>query len=157
MDYYRPLRTKGKNKDSKEVQATTVTLGELLKSGKATVEQDKYASVPGSYKRLVKAYQLNQNAALESCSWGSFQIMGEYWSIMKYASVKEFTRAISRSPKEQIKAFVRYIEHVNPRVKKHLKSHNWAGAASAYNGPGYRDNNYDVKLEAAYEKYKDEK
>ena len=157
VDYYRPLRTKGKSKDSKEVQATSVTLGELLKSGKATVEQDKYASVAGSYKRLVKAYQLDQNAALESCSWGAFQIMGEYWSIMKYASVKEFTRAISRSPKEQIKAFVRYIEHVNPRVKKHLKSHNWAGAAAAYNGPDYRNNNYDVKLEAAYAKYKDEK
>ena len=157
VDYYRPIRKKGKNKDSEEVEATSVTLGELLKSGKATVEQDKYASVPGSYRRLVKAYQLNPNAALESCSWGSFQIMGEYWGTMKYASVKEFTRAMSRSPKEQIKAFVRYIEHVNPRVKKHLKNHDWAGAAAAYNGPGYKNNNYDVKLEAAYKKYKDEK
>lgn len=24
--------------------------------------------------------------------------------------------------------------------------------APAYNGPGYKDNNYDLKLEAAYEK-----
>lgn len=157
VDYYRPVRAKGKNKDSKEVQASAVTLKELLKSGKATAERDKYSDVKGSYKRLLKAYQLNPNAALESCSWGSFQIMGEYWKTMKYSSVKEFTRAMSRSPKEQIKAFVLYIEHVNPKIKKHLKKHDWVNVAAAYNGPGYKDNNYDLKLEAAYEKYKDEK
>lgn len=156
IEYYRPIRTTGKHKDNEEVQASSVTLADMLKSGKATVERDKYADVPGSYKRLVKAYQLNQIAALESCSWGAFQIMGEYWSIMGYASAKEFTKEMSRSPKDQIKAFVRYIEHVNPGIKKNLKSHDWAHVAAAYNGAGYKDNNYDMKLEAAYKKYKDE-
>lgn len=59
--------------------------------------------------------------------------------------------------KEQIMAFVRYINYVNPGIKKHLKGHNWAAVAAAYNGPGYKDNNYDIKLAAAYKKFKDEK
>lgn len=154
VEYYRPIR---KKKDSAEVKASALNLEQLIKSGKVSAENDKYANVDGSYKRLVKAYQLDQNAALESCSWGSFQIMGEYWKIMGYESAKDFTKAMSRSPREQIKAFVRYIDRVNPIIKKHLKAKDWVKTAEAYNGPGYADNNYDKKLEAAYKKYKDEK
>jgi hypothetical protein len=42
------------------------------------------------------------------------------------------------------------------RDKKVLKRNNLPAVANAYNGLGYRDNNYDEKLEAAYEKYKGE-
>lgn len=75
---------------------------------------------------------------------------------MKYPSPKEFTKCISRSPKEQIKAFVAYIKYVNPKIKKHLEDLDWVATARAYNGPGFKDYNYDVKLEAAYKKFKDE-
>jgi len=153
VEYYRPI---SKKKDSAEVKASALSLEQLIKSGKATAENDKYSNVDGSYKRLIKAYQLNQNAALESCSWGAFQIMGEYWKIMGYKSVKEFTKAMAQSPREQIKAFVRYIDKVNPVIKRHLKAKDWVGTAKAYNGPSYADNNYDKKLEAAYKKFKDE-
>lgn len=152
VEFYRPIR----KKDSKKTKESAVTLKELLETGKTTTDKDKYAVGVGSYKRLVKAYQLDQNAALESCSWGAFQIMGEYWKIMGYASQKDFTRAVSRSPKEQIKTFVLYIKHVNPGIKKHLKANDWAAVAKAYNGRGYKENDYDVKLEAAYKKFSKE-
>jgi hypothetical protein len=105
----------------------------------------------------VKAYQLDQVAALESCSWGAFQIMGEFWKIMGFPSVHEFTRSLSRSPKEQIRSFVRYIKFVNPTIKGHLHRRDWVAVARAYNGPGYKEYDYDVKLEAQYNKFKDEK
>lgn len=153
VDFYRPIN----KKDTKEVKGSAVSLDEMLKSGKATAEKDKYAEGLGSYKRLSKAFQLNKEAALESCSWGAFQIMGEYWSTMKYSSVFDFVKAMSRSQKEQLKAFVAYIKYVNPSIKKHLANKDWAAAAKAYNGPGYKDNNYDTKLEAAYKKISGEK
>lgn len=153
INYYRPV---GK-KDSKETRAGAISLKELLASGKATAQNDKYLDGEGSYKRLLKAYQLDPDAALQSCSWGAFQIMGEYWDTMKYPSPKEFTKCISRSPKEQIRSFVAYIKYVNPKIKKHLKDLDWVATARAYNGPAFKDYNYDVKLEAAYKKFKDEK
>jgi hypothetical protein len=152
VDYYRAV---GK-KDSEETKAAAQSLADLIKSGKVSAERDKYSDVAGSYKRLLKAYQLDQNAALESCSWGAFQIMGEYWKTMKYASAKDFVKAISRSPKEQIKSFVMYIKYVSPGIVANLKAHKWAAVAAAYNGPTYKDNNYDDKLAAAYKKFKDE-
>ena len=151
VNYYRALN----KKDSKETQKVAVSLSEMLKSGVATEEKDKYAAGSGSYKRLIKAYQLDQTAALESCSWGAFQIMGEYWKIMGYSSAKDFTKSVSRSPKEQIKSFVLYIKNVNPAIKKYLRAQDWAAVAKAYNGAGYKENNYDEKLEAAYKKFKD--
>lgn len=153
VEYYRDL----KKADSKETKDSAVHLKDMLKSGAATSEKDKYQAGLGSYKRLVKAYQLDPEAALKSCSWGAFQIMGEYWEVMKYGSAKEFTKAVSRSPKEQIKTFVNYIKYVNPAIKKHLKNHDWEATAKAYNGAGYKKYHYDDKLEAAYAKFKDEK
>lgn len=129
----------------------------LVKHGKVDRNIHAYFDRLGSYKRLVKAYKLNPTAALESCSWGSFQIMGEYWKEMGYASVTEFTKSMSRSPKEQIKAFILYIERVNPKIKDYLYSLDWEAAARAYNGPKYAVNKYHIKLEEAYEKFKQER
>lgn len=151
--FYRPTSSK----DTPAVRASASSLKELLAAGKVTAQDDKYLDGAGSYKRLLKAYQLDKAAALQSCSWGAFQIMGEYWSTMKYPSAQDFTQSISRSPKEQIKSFVAYIKYVNPSIKKYLKNLDWPATAAAYNGPSYRDYDYDGKLAKAYTKFKDEK
>jgi hypothetical protein len=52
---------------------------------------------------------------------------------------------------------VAYIKYVNPAIKNYLKDLDWAATARAYNGSGYKDYNYDVKLEAAYKKFKEQK
>lgn len=61
---------------------------------------------------------------------------------------------MARSPKEQLISFTRYIKYVNLRIKVFLKNKDWASAAKTYNGPGYQDNKYDIKLEAACNKLK---
>jgi hypothetical protein len=55
-----------------------------------------------------------------------------------------------------IKAPVK-TEQVTPVIKspvlcKDLPKKRWADFAKKYNGPAYRKNNYDTKLQAAYEK-----
>lgn len=159
VEYYRPIR----KSDTSLVKASAVSLEELIKSGKATPQTDRYLLGIQNYKRLAKAYQLAKanlgdgSAALESCSWGAFQIMGENWKRMGYASVSAFTKAMSRSEKEQLKAFVLYIKHVKPQIIAYIKKEQWAKAAEAFNGPSYKQNNYDVLLKNAYKKYRDSK
>ena len=146
--YYRPVN----KDDSDETRVKAVHFKDLVKEGKLEREDHAYYDNIGSYKRLIKAYALDPEAALQSCSWGAFQIMGEYWKAMGYASVMEFTKSMSRSPKEQIKAFVLYVEYVNPKLKKLLREKDWDAVACAYNGPNYKVNEYHLKLEREYEK-----
>lgn len=150
--YYRSVS----KKDSDEIKAEGALFEDLVKDGKLERATHAYYDGLGSYKRLVKAYKLNPAAALESCSWGSFQIMGEFWKEMGYESAVEFSKSMSRSPKEQIKAFVLYIERVNPVIKRHLRSLDWEAVARAYNGPNYAVNKYHTKLADAYKKFKQE-
>jgi hypothetical protein len=142
--------TKKDNKRSKEVK----TGNELFKNGTITNEKDAYSLLSVSYKRLAKAYTLNKEAALSSCSWGAFQIMGKYYNEMKYPSVTEFVKAMSRSEREHIRAFVKYCKYVNPAVIKVMKEKDFAKLAAGYNGPSYSNNNYDKKLFDSYNKWR---
>jgi hypothetical protein len=150
VDYYRPVR----KRDSDTVKQSAVTLDELMKSGIATASKDKYLLGTSNYKRLIKAYLLDKNAALESCSWGAFQIMGENWKQMGYKSIIDFTKAVSRSEKDQLKAFVLYAMHVKPKLITYMKNAQWSEAAYAFNGPSYKRNRYDEQLASAYKKFK---
>ena len=143
INYYRVVR----KSDDKVVRDKAMSLKDLIAAEKVAAEADKYLSGIGSYKRLGKAYQLDQVSALKSCSWGSYQIMGEFFSAMTFKTVFDFTKFISQSPKNQVKAFVLYIKHVNPAIVDCLRKLKWSDAARLYNGPGYKANNYDVKLE----------
>lgn len=49
-------------------------------------------------------------AALESASWGAFQIMGYHWQRLGYASVQDFVTAMSASESQQFEVFTRFIE-----------------------------------------------
>lgn len=151
ISYFRPVN----NKDSEEIKRKSVTLADLLKTGDATEIKDKYLMGPSNYIRLSKAYQLSKEAALESCSWGAFQIMGINWKQMGYSSVTEFTKAMSRSEKEQIRAFVLFLRKVNPAIVTALRKKEWSTVARLYNGPKYKQNNYDEKLRIAYDRFKE--
>ncbi|MQR02099.1 N-acetylmuramidase domain-containing protein [Glaciimonas soli] len=107
------------------------------------------------YVKLVKAYALDQDAALTSCSWGKHQVMGENYETCGFSNVKDFVKAMSRSEKEHLKALVGFCKGNN--LQESLKSKNWSAIARAYNGPKYKKNNYDTELEAHYAKFVSEK
>lgn len=53
---------------------------------------------------------------------------------------------------EQLKALVKFIE-ADPVLHKALKARKWAEFAKRYNGPAYKENDYDIKLARAYQQF----
>ena len=101
------------------------------------------------YPKLWRAAVLDEHAALQSASWGAFQIVGRYYAEAGFASVEDFVTAMMTSEQRQLDAFIGYI-NASPSAKKALQDKNWAKFAAAYNGPAYADNSYDTKMAAAY-------
>src|SRR5690554_3323083 len=114
-----------------------------------------YAGGLAEYPRLARAKMLEHDAAIESASWGLFQIMGFHWSALGYASAQAFEQAMQASEANHLDAFVRFIE-ADPALHKALRGRKWAAFARIYNGPGYARNLYDVKLARAYERHADQ-
>lgn len=103
------------------------------------------------WARLEKAKKIHEVSALESASWGLFQIMGYHWRALGYRSIEEFVKLMGEREYNHVVAFIRYVRY-NRLVSK-LQTQDWSGFARAYNGPGYRKNDYDGKLRRAYRKY----
>lgn len=56
------------------------------------------------YTRLKSAQTIDHDIALESASWGQYQIMGFHWEALGYASVQAFVDAMHTSEAEQLAA-----------------------------------------------------
>lgn len=104
------------------------------------------------YKRLMKARHLDPAAALQSCSWGMFQVMGANYKIAGAESVFGFVELMCHSEGDHLVAMVKYCLSVG--LADEIRELRWDDFARIYNGPGYRKNNYHGKLARAYEKYK---
>lgn len=114
-----------------------------------------YSGGAAEHFRLATAMGIDPQYALESASWGLYQIMGYHWQDLGYQSAGDFHEAMSLSEPAHLDAFVRFIL-VNPPIHKALKSKKWAEFARLYNGPAYRENLYDAKLARAYERHSGE-
>ncbi len=110
-----------------------------------------YAGGEKEYGRLEKAMALDHDAALQSASWGRFQVMGFHYKICGYGTVDAFVQAMYRSEGEQLAVFVKFIQHQH--LGEPLREKRWAAFARGYNGAGYATNHYDTKLAAAYAKF----
>ncbi|AZA64466.1 N-acetylmuramidase family protein [Chryseobacterium carnipullorum] len=110
-----------------------------------------YGKESDQHLKLKTASALNRDAALMSCSWGRFQVMGDNWQKLGYKTLQEFINKMYDSEGGHLDAFVRYIKAFG--LQGHLRNKSWAAFAKGYNGPGYKANNYDVKMQAAYNKY----
>lgn len=99
--------------------------------------------------RLTLARQIADVPAIESASWGQYQIMGYHWEALGFDSAGQFVAAMSANEAQQLAAFVRFIEN-DAALHKALKARKWAEFAKIYNGPAYKENAYDAKLAAAY-------
>ena len=109
-----------------------------------------YGTVNAQWGRLERARAINEDAALCSASWGAFQIMGFNYEVCGYASVAEFVADMSAGYAGQLAALGKFLK-ANGLVRP-LKEHDWKSFAWGYNGAGYAQNKYDVKLRQAYEK-----
>ena len=120
---------------------------------------DLVAKKAGSYQPLDKedkdmnraAELIDRTSALESASWGAFQIMGYHWKTLQYTTLQGFIND-QYTAGGQLETFVRFIL-ADPRLVKALRAGDWATFARIYNGPGYAANKYDTKLAAAYKQF----
>ena len=110
-----------------------------------------YGKSSQQHARLARASDIARDAALESASWGKFQILGLNWSSCGVRNLQEFINAIYKSEDEHLNLFDDYV--VNTKLDDELINLDWKGFARGYNGPLYWKNNYDKKLAAAYKKY----
>jgi hypothetical protein len=108
-----------------------------------------YAGGVGEYERLARALALDEQAALQSASWGLGQVMGFNATELGYGSVEQFVSQMMVSEDEQLAALAAFIQKNG--LAEPLRKHDWAAFARGYNGPGYEKNHYDKKLAEAYQ------
>lgn len=109
----------------------------------------KYGPESAQHGRLDRAAKLDRNAALQSCSWGAFQVMGFNWKRAGFRSLQAFINAMYAGVSGHFDAMVGFIRSDADMVRA-LRRRDWASFALLYNGPGYRQHNYDGKLANAY-------
>ncbi len=126
--------------------------------------REHYGNQAHERDRLRRAEAIHEAAARESASWGLFQIMGFHWQTLsqatqpaRYNSVNDFVDSMRRHERDQLEAFCLFLRATRSRgglLVDLLRQLDWPAFAYGYNGPGYRENTYDDKLRAAYQKFK---
>lgn len=114
--------------------------------------RDLYVGGAGEHTRLAEALALDRTAALESASWGRFQIMGFNHEAAGFANVDDFVAAMRQGEGRQLDAFVNFIR-ADAAMHRALQAHDWAGFAERYNGERYAENQYDTRLADAYRRH----
>jgi len=116
--------------------------------------------VSGGYKgglaehaRLERAIKYSETAALESASWGQFQVMGFNAVAIGYSSVQEFVTLMGKDVQEHLLSLVRFILST-PQALRGIREQDFPKLAAAYNGPAYAKNNYDKDLSKLFNQVK---
>jgi hypothetical protein len=110
-----------------------------------------YKGGAAEYERLKAAIALDRAAALKSASWGMFQILGVNHKVAGFNDVESFVDAQCQSEGAHLDAFASFV--LSNKLDDELRDKRWADFARGYNGPGFAENRYDVKLAEAYAKY----
>jgi hypothetical protein len=108
------------------------------------------ASGAHQYDRLARAAALDRAAALKSASWGAGQILGENFALAGFADGEAMVEAMSDSEDAQLAAVASFLS--GSRLAGPLQAHDWQAFARGYNGPAYKKNRYDTKLQQQFQK-----
>lgn len=121
-------------------------------AGGYTVDADRNG-IDDSWDRLSAAIATGAvDAAFMACSWGAFQVMGQWWDALGYAGPYEMAASSVRGEPDQLDMLVRYVLHFRLQGALRAISRDPATCrafAAAYNGPGYARYRYDERLAAA--------
>jgi len=99
--------------------------------------------------RLKTAMTIDYDIALESASWGMFQIMGFNYALCGFKDVKTYVNSNYNGADNHFMNFCAFIK--NRGLIKFLKDKDFSKFARYYNGVGYKSNKYDDKMRDAYE------
>lgn len=114
-------------------------------------DKSKYLGGEKEWTRLEQARQINQKYANYAASWGMFQVMGFNYKKCGCQSVNEFVERMSSSQEQQLMLTLNFLK--SSGLIAPLQKRQWATFARGYNGAGYAQNKYHLKLQAAYNNY----
>ena len=101
---------------------------------------------------IQRARTIDGECANLATSWGVGQTMGFCAAEIGFSSATQMVEWMTVGGlNAQIEAMVREIKRKG--LDDELASGKWAAFAAGYNGPGYAENKYDAKLQAAAEKW----
>ena len=105
-----------------------------------------------SWDKLGQACAKDPDAAFASCSWGKFQVLGQWWDKFGFASSYDLAFSTVASEAAHYELLARYIEVFGLVDELRALSANrddCRAFAKAYNGPAYEKYAYHTKLAAA--------
>lgn len=117
--------------------------------GRRGYGRGRYGSYDEQRIRFSKAFKLNNQAAMEGCSWGPFQELGENWEGLGFKNVGEMIDTMKNGLYGASVVFIKSIKMRN--LNSPMKKRQYALIARRYNGAGYAEFNYDGQIEDQYE------
>lgn len=127
--------------------------GETSFSGKRWDKAKYPKSYDGRWEQMADAAEHDETAAIESASWGLWQIMGFHWKALGYDSAQAFAAEMVESEGNHLDALVRFIEANGLadelRACRAGSPDSCRAFAEKYNGPGYAKNWYHTKMAEA--------
>lgn len=119
---------------------------------------DPSPTPPGGYGpasiqhiRLGAAVELDREEALQSASWGRFQIMGFNWRRAGYESLQDFVNGmINGGEAEHLRAFCCFVRS-DAELRQAIRDRDWSTVALLYNGPAFAEHNYHGRIAKAYQ------
>jgi hypothetical protein len=142
--------------DGRYDQATVTINGQIYYL--SSVNDGGYGPASIQHEKLAAAVKLDRNAALRSCSYGLFQLMGFNYGVCGFGSLQSFINAMWESVDRHLDAFVQFV--VNNRKTIDGKSliqalrespPDFKTAALIYNGPKQAQYGYATKFRKAFE------
>lgn len=110
-----------------------------------------YGTESEQHARLLRARELNVDAANMSCSWGKFQVMGEYYKHL-YKTTQEMVEAQNYCALQHLQYFKVFLTD-EKKMLDSMRSKSWTSIAEKYNGKNQVG--YDTKIETAYNNLKE--
>lgn len=114
-------------------------------------DRSKYFGGEKEWTRLEQARKINMKYANYAASWGMFQVMGFNYKTCGCKNIDEFVEKMCTSQEQQLLLTLNFLKNSNLIVP--LQKRQWATFAKGYNGPGFAQNKYHIKLQAAYNNY----
>lgn len=114
-----------------------------------TWTREFYLGGAKEYSRYETAKAINVEAAIESASWGLFQLLGLNYRGAGFKTPQEFLLAHKQGERQHLDAICRWMKQNG--LADRLAEKNWETFARGYNGSGQVEL-YSTRLRQAYEK-----
>lgn len=138
-------------KHNDDTTAPKSTFFNYPETGNYTTDADQNG-LNDSYDKLMKACEYDPKAAFMSVSMGMFQVLGEYYHSMGYATPWDMLYACANFEREQYRLLVNYIIMANLKsafLNLSTNPDTCRAFAKGYNGKNYVKYNYHGKLASA--------